>query len=69
MNDVITIGDAMITFNPNTKGPMKYVSTFDRKVGGAELNFTIGARLGLRTAGSVGWAKTIRTSYSKFCPR
>ena len=52
MNDVITIGDAMITFNPNTKGPMKYVSTFERKVGGAELNFAIGcARLGLRT----GW--------------
>ncbi|MGJ9382676.1 sugar kinase [Salipaludibacillus sp. CF4.18] len=52
MKDVITIGDAMITFNPSMKGPMKYVQSFDRKVGGAELNFAIGcARLGLNT----GW--------------
>ncbi|SES07363.1 sugar kinase [Salipaludibacillus aurantiacus] len=52
MRDVITIGDAMITFNPTIKGPMKYVSTFERKVGGAELNFAIGcARLGL----NMGW--------------
>ncbi|WP_264184019.1 sugar kinase [Bacillus shivajii] len=42
----------MITFNPNTKGPMRYSHTFERKVGGAELNFAIGcARLGLNT----GW--------------
>jgi 2-dehydro-3-deoxygluconokinase len=52
MMDVITIGDAMITFNPASKGPMRYVHTFERKVGGAELNFAIGcARLGLQT----GW--------------
>lgn len=51
MKDVITIGDAMITFNPSMKGPMKYVQSFDRKVGGAELNFAIGcARLGLNTS-------------------
>lgn len=47
---VFTIGDAMITFNPSVKGPLRYVSSFERKVGGAELNFAIGcARLGLRT--------------------
>lgn len=52
MADIITIGDAMITFNPSSKGPMRFVSTFERKVGGAELNFAIGcARLGLDT----GW--------------
>lgn len=52
MNDVITLGDAMITFNPVSKGPLKYVSTFERKVGGAELNVAIGcSRLGLNT----GW--------------
>lgn len=52
MKDVITIGDAMITFNPVAKGPMRYVNAFERKVGGAELNFAIGcARLGLKT----GW--------------
>ena len=52
MKDVITIGDAMITFNPEATGPMRYVSSFERKVGGAELNVAIGcARLGLDT----GW--------------
>ncbi|OXT16636.1 2-keto-3-deoxygluconate kinase [Bacillus sp. OG2] len=52
MTDIITIGDAMITFNPSSKGPMRFVNSFERKVGGAELNFAIGcARLGLKT----GW--------------
>jgi 2-dehydro-3-deoxygluconokinase len=52
MNDVITIGDAMITFNPVVTGPMRFVSTFERKIGGAELNVAIGcSRLGLKT----GW--------------
>ncbi|AJD92235.1 hypothetical protein JMA_29180 [Jeotgalibacillus malaysiensis] len=48
--DVITIGDAMISLNPVTRGPMRYVNTFERKVGGAELNVAIGcSRLGLKT--------------------
>jgi 2-dehydro-3-deoxygluconokinase len=52
MNDVLTIGDAMITFNPCSKGPLRFVHSFERKVGGAELNVAIGcARLGLKT----GW--------------
>lgn len=52
MNDVITIGDAMITFDPSSTGPLRFVDTFKRKVGGAELNFAIGcARLGLQS----GW--------------
>lgn len=50
MLDVITIGDAMITFDPSAKGPLRYVHSFEKKVGGAELNFAIGcARLGLNT--------------------
>lgn len=52
MVDVITIGDAMITLDPTSNGPMRFVQTFERKVGGAELNFAIGcARLGMKT----GW--------------
>ena len=48
--DIITIGDAMITFDPMSKGPLRYVHTYERKIGGAELNFAIGcARLGLNT--------------------
>ncbi|WP_429876825.1 sugar kinase [Fictibacillus sp. NRS-1165] len=47
---ILTLGDAMITLNPATTGPLRFVSAFERKVGGAELNFAIGcARLGLRS--------------------
>ncbi|KOS68658.1 2-keto-3-deoxygluconate kinase [Lysinibacillus contaminans] len=50
--DVITIGDALITMNPQTSGPLRFVNTFERKIGGAELNVAIGcSRLGLKT----GW--------------
>lgn len=50
--DIITIGDGMITFDPATKGPLRFVNQFNRKIGGAELNVMIGcARLGLQT----GW--------------
>lgn len=50
--DIITIGDGMITFDPNSKGPLRFVTQFERKIGGAELNVIIGcARLGLKT----GW--------------
>ena len=46
----MTIGDAMITFNPSVQGPLRFVESFNRKVGGAELNFAIGcARLGLNS--------------------
>lgn len=52
MAEILTIGDAMVTLNPASKGPMRFVESFNRKVGGAELNFAIGcARLGLDT----GW--------------
>ncbi|XKH50504.1 sugar kinase [Chryseomicrobium palamuruense] len=50
--DVVTIGDGMITFDPSHRGPMRFVSTFERKIGGAELNVMLGcARLGLKP----GW--------------
>lgn len=46
--NVLTVGDALITMNPTTKGPFRYVTHFERRIGGAELNFAIGiARLGL----------------------
>lgn len=50
--DIITIGDGMITFDPASKGPLRFVNEFKRKIGGAELNVVIGcARLGLQA----GW--------------
>ncbi|QAS51540.1 sugar kinase [Halobacillus litoralis] len=56
MRDVITIGDAMVSFNPTTQGPMRFVQSFVKKVGGAELNTAIGcARLGLKS----GWISSL----------
>ncbi|CEG23925.1 2-dehydro-3-deoxygluconokinase [Planococcus massiliensis] len=53
---VFTLGDALITFNPSETGPLRYVPSFTRKVGGAELNFAIGcARLGL----TIKWASRL----------
>lgn len=50
--DVITIGDAMVAMCPKEKGPILFCNTFERKIGGAELNVAIGcSRLGLKS----GW--------------
>ncbi|AWK51792.1 2-keto-3-deoxygluconate kinase [Clostridium beijerinckii] len=50
--DVITIGDGMIAMCPKEKGPIIFSNTFEKKIGGAELNVVIGcARLGLKS----GW--------------
>ncbi|SFL89000.1 sugar kinase [Salibacterium qingdaonense] len=52
MLDVISIGDAMITMNPKSRGPLMFSHEFERKMGGAELNLIVGcARLGLQP----GW--------------
>lgn len=48
--NILTIGDSMITMNPQKKGPLRNVTHFERNIGGAELNFAIGcSRLGLQT--------------------
>lgn len=50
MLDVITIGDVMIAMCPVKKGPIIFSDTFERKIGGAELNVAIGcSRLGLKS--------------------
>ncbi|GIO24524.1 sugar kinase [Oceanobacillus sp. J11TS1] len=67
MKDVITIGEAMIVFNPDATGPMKFVNGFKKHIGGAELNLAIGcSRLGLTTGyisrlGNDEFGKAIRT--------
>ncbi|WP_173918374.1 sugar kinase [Halobacillus sp. Marseille-Q1614] len=62
--DVLTIGDAMITFNPSQNGPMRFSPSFERKAGGAEFNFAIGcSRLGLST----GWISRLgNDEFGKF---
>ncbi|GAA4702755.1 2-dehydro-3-deoxygluconokinase [Brevibacillus fulvus] len=52
MLDVITIGDALVAMTPTSSGRLRFVHSFEKKVGGAELNVAIGcARLGLKA----GW--------------
>ncbi|WP_245522809.1 sugar kinase [Thermoanaerobacter italicus] len=50
--DVVTFGESMVVFNPDSRGPLRYVHTFSKSLGGAEMNLAIAlARLGH----SVGW--------------
>lgn len=48
-----TLGEAMVVMDPLSRGPLRHVGTFAKRVGGAELNVAVGlSRLGHR----VGWA-------------
>src|SRR5690554_6720341 len=50
--EVVTFGETMVLFNPETQGPLRYVGTFTKSIGGAESNVAIAlARLGHK----VGW--------------
>ncbi|HCW73763.1 MAG TPA: sugar kinase [Clostridiaceae bacterium] len=45
--DVVTFGETMVLFNPETEGPLRYVGAFTKSIGGAESNVAIAlARLG-----------------------
>lgn len=47
-----TLGEALIVMDPVSRGPLRYVSGFNKHLGGAELNVAVGlSRLGHRT----GW--------------
>ena len=51
MIDVVTFGETMVLFNPETEGPLRYVGTFTKSIGGAESNVAIAlARLGHKAA-------------------
>lgn len=50
--DLITIGESMVLFIPDSTGPLRFAERFSRKIGGAESNVAIAlARLGHKT----GW--------------
>ncbi|WP_096202203.1 sugar kinase [Bacillus sp. FJAT-45350] len=54
--DVVTLGETMALFTPDSTGLMRYAHTYSRKYGGAESNFAIGlARLGHET----GWISKV----------
>lgn len=52
MKDVVTLGETMVVFTPQTSPMLRYAETFIKNIGGAETNVAIGlARLGHH----VGW--------------
>jgi 2-dehydro-3-deoxygluconokinase len=54
--DVVTLGETMVLFTPETTGLMRYAPSFSRKFGGAESNLAIGlSRLGHK----VGWISRV----------
>jgi len=56
MLDVITIGETMVLFTPDSQGHMRYAKSFTKKFGGAESNVAFGlANLGHR----VGWISRV----------
>lgn len=52
MPEVVTLGETMLLMNPESSGPLKYINTFIKQIGGAESNFAIGL---VRLGHSAGW--------------
>ncbi|WP_330626374.1 sugar kinase [Vallitalea guaymasensis] len=50
--DVITFGESMVLFNPDAKGPLRYIHTFSKALAGAESNVAIALA---RLEHNVGW--------------
>ncbi|GAA0741186.1 sugar kinase [Clostridium oceanicum] len=49
--EVLTFGESMIVFSPQNSGPLRYVHSFDRSIGGADSNVAIAlSRLGYESA-------------------
>lgn len=54
--EIVTFGESMVLFNPDTTGPLRYVHNFNKSIAGAESNVAIAlARLGHH----VGWFSKI----------
>ncbi|WP_407270870.1 sugar kinase [Radiobacillus sp. PE A8.2] len=54
--DVITLGESMVLFKPDSLGPLRYVNGFSKTVGGAESNLAVAlTRLGHQ----VGWVSKL----------
>ena len=51
--EITTLGEAMVVMDPLSRGPLRHIGTFAKRIGGAELNVAVGlSRLGHRA----GWA-------------
>lgn len=50
--DVVTLGEALVIFSPSSTGPLRFVNSFTKSIGGAEANVAIAlSRLGF----NAGW--------------
>jgi 2-dehydro-3-deoxygluconokinase len=56
MLDVVTLGETMVLFSPDSTGSLKYVNNFKKQFAGAESNFAIGIT---RFGHSAGWISKI----------
>lgn len=56
MPDLVTFGETMIILNPGRTGPLRYVESFSRSMGGAESNVAIGV---IRQGHSAGWISRV----------
>lgn len=50
--DVITFGESMVVFSPDSTGPLRFVNTFTKSLGGAETNVALAL---VRLGHEVGW--------------
>ena len=54
--DVVTLGEALIIFSPADAGPLRFVHSFTKSIGGAEANVAIAlSRLGFKS----GWISKV----------
>ncbi|WNF36281.1 sugar kinase [Bacillaceae bacterium IKA-2] len=54
--DIVTFGETMVLFTPDTTGLMRYANTYTRKFGGAESNYAIGLT---RLGHEAGWISRV----------
>ncbi|MDK2789441.1 MAG: 2-dehydro-3-deoxygluconokinase [Epulopiscium sp.] len=54
--EVVTIGETMVMFSPESSGPLRYVSNFRKRMAGAESNVAIGL---CRLGHSSGWISKV----------
>lgn len=50
--EVITFGETMVMFNPDSTGPLRYIHNFTKGIAGAESNLAVGLS---RMGHNVGW--------------
>lgn len=54
--EVVTLGESMVLFTPESDGPLRYVHRFTKRIGGAESNVCIGL---VRLGHSAGWISRV----------